>query len=62
MLRLRRAVEPHNEVMSRMVQGAVFPQRLGQEEGAPVCYTADNAGAVDDDVAGGLGNSGNVSG
>ncbi len=48
--------------MSRMVQGAVFPQRLGQEEGAPVCYTADNAGAVDDDVAGGLGNSGNVSG
>ncbi len=62
MLRLGRAVEPHNEVMPRMVQGAVFPQRLGQQEGAPVCDAADNAGAVDNDVAGGLGNSGNISG
>jgi len=48
--------------MPRMVQGAVFPQRLGQQEGAPVCDAADNAGAVDNDVAGGLGNSGNISG
>lgn len=48
MLRSRRAVKAHSEVMACIVRGVVFSHWLGQVEDAPVGYAADDAAGVED--------------
>ncbi|KAJ8608969.1 hypothetical protein MRB53_039408 [Persea americana] len=47
----RRAVEAHDEVMARVMLLLMHPQRLRQEECAPVGETPNDALPADDDVA-----------
>ena len=47
-------VEAHDEVVAGLVQGLVLAEGLGEQEGAPVGYAADDAVAGEDEGAGGF--------
>lgn len=56
-MRFGRAVEAHDEVVAAVVAELMLADRFGQEEGAPVCDTADDAAGVEDEGAGCAGDS-----
>jgi hypothetical protein len=50
-------IEAHDEVVAVVVCGLQLFRWLGQEEGAPVGDAADDALLVEDNLAGGFGDS-----
>ena len=50
-------IEAYDKVVTGVVGGVVFAEGFGEVENAPVCYSADYAAGVQDDVAGGFGDS-----
>ena len=57
MLCARASIEAHDEVVADVVGGLQLPRGLGQEEGAPVGDAAHDAVLLEDDLAGGFGDS-----
>jgi hypothetical protein len=57
MLRLWRGVEPHDEMVTSMMCRLEFLRRLREQIFAPVRHAAHDAAVVEDDFAGGFGDS-----
>lgn len=58
MLRLGAGIEAHDEVVACVVRDLKLLRGLGEQEGAPVGDAADDAFLLEDDLAGGFGDSG----
>jgi hypothetical protein len=55
---LRTRIEAHNKVVADVMCGLQLFRRLGEEESAPVCDTANYPVLLEHDLAGGFGDSG----
>jgi hypothetical protein len=57
MLRLRRSIEPHDEMVTSVMCSLEFLRRLGEQVFTPVCHAAHDAAVIEDDFSGGFGDS-----